>query len=82
MRPSELNILIAAVTNHFYCNLSEKEFINLGIFLSLLSKDMLSMEVVKKYAYGRKRKKSGSSRSRKKKKRNNWKSGIPGIVYN
>ncbi|GHU81006.1 hypothetical protein FACS1894191_7410 [Clostridia bacterium] len=47
MRPTELNALIASITNQLYCSLPEKDFRKLGIFLSLLSKDMLAMEVVR-----------------------------------
>lgn len=47
MRPSELNILIAIVTSYLYENLSNKEFVNLGVFLSILSREMLSMEALK-----------------------------------
>ena len=43
MNPCELNALIAAVTNQLWCSLSRTEFINLGILLSLISKDILSM---------------------------------------
>jgi len=47
MRPSELNIFIAIVTSYLYENLSEKEFTNLGVFLNILSREMLSMEALK-----------------------------------
>lgn len=46
MQASELNLLIAALTNHFHTTLKHDDFINLGIFLSLLSKDILAMEIV------------------------------------
>lgn len=47
MNPVELNTLITYMSNHLFCNLEEKEFFNLGIFLSLLSKEMLTMETVR-----------------------------------
>lgn len=47
MNPVELNTLITSISNHLFCNLKEREFFNLGIFLSLLSKEMLSMEAIR-----------------------------------
>lgn len=47
MNPVELNTLITAVTNYLYCSLPEKDFFNLGIFLSLLSRNILAMETVR-----------------------------------
>lgn len=47
MRPSELNILIAVATSYLYENMSDKEFFDLALFLSLLSKEMFSMEAIK-----------------------------------
>lgn len=47
MNPVELNTLITYMSNHLYTNLDEKEFFNLGVFLSLLSKEMLTMEAVR-----------------------------------
>ena len=47
MRPTELNLLLALTTNYLYTSLEEREFINLGIFLSLLSKEMLAMEAIR-----------------------------------
>ena len=47
MHPTELNAALAALTNHLYCTLSNREFLNLAILLSLLSKDMLSMEGIR-----------------------------------
>ena len=46
MNPCQLNASIALVTNHLYTNMSRDDFINLGIFLSMLSKDMLSMAAI------------------------------------
>ena len=43
MNPCQLNASIALITNHLYSNISRNDFINLGIFLSMLSKDMLAM---------------------------------------
>ena len=43
MNPTELNILMAAITNHFYTTLSREDFLNLAVFLSMVSKDMLAM---------------------------------------
>jgi hypothetical protein len=46
MRPCEINAAIAGITNYLYCRLSRKNFLNLGIFLSLLSKDILAMATI------------------------------------
>lgn len=46
MHPCELNAAIAALTNHLYCSLTKEQFVNLGILLSLVSKDILSMAAV------------------------------------
>ena len=43
MNPCQLNASIALITNHLYSNMPRDDFINLGIFLSMLSKDMLAM---------------------------------------
>ena len=43
MNPCQLNAAIAAITNHLYGRLKRDDFINLGILLSMLSKDILSM---------------------------------------
>jgi len=48
MKPPELNLLIASLTNYFYCELEERDFVNLGLFLSLLSRDMLAMETIRR----------------------------------
>lgn len=42
MDPCELNVLITALTNHFYTTLSKEEFICLSVFLNELSKSMFS----------------------------------------
>ena len=47
MRPTELNALLTLITNYLYTSLDEREFTNLGIFLSLLSKEMLAMEAIR-----------------------------------
>jgi len=47
MRPTELNVLLTLITNYLYTNLDEREFTNLGIFLSLLSKEILAMEAMR-----------------------------------
>lgn len=44
MRASELNIMLAVVTSYLFENMTEKEFFNLALFLSLLSKQMFAME--------------------------------------
>jgi len=46
MKPSELNILIAVATSYLFENISRREFFNLAVFLSLLSKEMLAMEAI------------------------------------
>ena len=43
INPCQLNAAIAAIANQLYCRMSREDFINLGIFLSMLSKDILSM---------------------------------------
>ena len=47
MRPTELNALLTVLVNSLYTGLEEREFLNLGIFFSLLSKEMLAMEAVR-----------------------------------
>ena len=47
MRPTEMNALLTVVTNYLYTSLDEKDYTNLGIFLSLLSKEMLAMEAIR-----------------------------------
>ncbi|MCL2841914.1 MAG: hypothetical protein FWE28_00405 [Oscillospiraceae bacterium] len=44
MRPTELNALTTVIVNYLYTSLEEREYTNLAIFLSLLSKEMLAME--------------------------------------
>lgn len=46
MTPPELNLAIAAITNHLYCTLSKEDFVNLGVLLNLISKDILSMAAI------------------------------------
>lgn len=47
MQPTELNLLLAVVTNYLYTSLTEKDFSNLAIFMSLLSREMLTMEALR-----------------------------------
>lgn len=47
MNPVMLKTLITYISNHFFCTLKEKDFFNLGLFLSLLSKEMLEMEAIR-----------------------------------
>ena len=47
MRPTELNALLTFLTNYLYTSLDEREFTNLGLFLSLLSREMLAMEAIR-----------------------------------
>ena len=47
MRPTEINALLTVVTNYLYTRLDEKDFTNLALILSLLSKDMLAMEAIR-----------------------------------
>ena len=47
MRPTELNALLTVFTNYLYVSLDERDFTNLAIFLSLLSKEMLAMEAIR-----------------------------------
>ena len=47
MRPTELNVLLTLITNYLYTSLDEREFTNLGLFLSLLSREMLAMEAIR-----------------------------------
>jgi len=39
--------LLTLLTNYLYSSLEEKEFLNLALFLSLLSKEMLAMEAIR-----------------------------------
>ena len=43
MNPCELNTMVAATANYLFASLSEQEFKRLTVFLSDLSKSMLSM---------------------------------------
>lgn len=47
MQPTDINLLLTIVTNSLYTTMAEKDFFNLAIFLSLLSKEMLAMEVIR-----------------------------------
>lgn len=47
MDPVMLNTILTYISNYLYSNLKEKEFFNLGLFLSLLSKEMLEMNVIR-----------------------------------
>jgi len=44
MRPTELNALITVIVNYLYTSLDEKDYTNLALLLSLLSKEMIAME--------------------------------------
>ena len=48
MNPCQLNASIALFTNHLYSNMSKEDFLNLGIVLSFLSKDMLEMAALER----------------------------------
>ncbi len=43
--PCELNVAIAALSNHFYSTLSREDFVFLSIFLRELSKSMIGMTI-------------------------------------
>ncbi|MCL2580133.1 MAG: hypothetical protein FWE32_08925 [Oscillospiraceae bacterium] len=43
INPCQLNAAIAAIANQLYCSMKRDDLINLGVFLSMLSKDILSM---------------------------------------
>lgn len=45
MDPCEMNMAIAALTNHFFTTLSKEDFICLSIFLRELSKSMIGTTV-------------------------------------
>jgi len=47
MRPTELNAILTVLVNYLYTNLDEKDFTNLALFLSLLSKEMFAMEAIR-----------------------------------
>ena len=49
LNPCQLNAAIAAATNQLYCSLSREDFISLGIILSMLSKDILSMAAIEEF---------------------------------
>jgi hypothetical protein len=51
MDPCELNVLIAAISNYFYTELSKDEFVCLGIFLNELSKSMIATALFHKLCY-------------------------------
>ncbi len=55
LNPCEMNMLIAALTNYFYTNLSEKDFICLSIFLRELSKSMIGTTVFDGLCYKEKK---------------------------
>lgn len=46
MGPAELKILIAIVTSYLYEKLTKTEFFNLALFLSILAKEMYTMEAL------------------------------------
>jgi hypothetical protein len=45
VNPAELNVLIMALTNHFFGALTKEEFACLSIFLNELSKSMFATAV-------------------------------------
>lgn len=45
MNPCQLNVIVTAITNHLYANLTKDQFFCLNIFLSELSKSMFSMSL-------------------------------------
>lgn len=47
MRPTELNAILTVIVNYLYTNLDEKDYTNLAVFLSLLSKEMFAMETLR-----------------------------------
>ena len=47
MSPCELNAMLALISNHFYTNLTEDQFLCLAVFLNELSKQMLAMPLYK-----------------------------------
>ncbi len=47
MNPVQLNTIITYFSNYLFCSLSDRSFYNMGLFLSLLSKEMLTMEAIK-----------------------------------
>ena len=47
MRPTELNAILMVIVNYLYTNLDEKDYTNLAVFLSLLSKEMFAMETLR-----------------------------------
>jgi hypothetical protein len=47
MNPAELNTLITALTNYFFCKLGKEDFFKLALFLSHLSKAMLAMQTMR-----------------------------------
>jgi len=47
MRPTELNAILTVIVNYLYTNLNEKDFTNLALFLSLLSKEMFALEAMR-----------------------------------
>jgi len=51
MDPCGLNVLIAAISNYFYTELSKDEFVCLGVFLNELSKSMISTALFHKLCY-------------------------------
>lgn len=52
MSPCELNLLIAAISNHLYTMLTLDKFLCLAVFLNELSKQMLAMPIFKELCNG------------------------------
>jgi hypothetical protein len=55
MDPVKMNTLITYVCNLLYCKLSERDYIKLGVFFSVLSKEMLTMDAMKELCEWEKR---------------------------
>lgn len=50
-----MNLLVAAITNHFYATLSKEDFVCLSIFLRELSKSMFTTSVFEEICQGDKK---------------------------
>ncbi len=48
MNPVELKTLITALNDYLFCKLGSEDFIKLALFFSILSKEMLSMEEMRR----------------------------------
>ncbi|MCL2057239.1 MAG: hypothetical protein FWH02_08500 [Oscillospiraceae bacterium] len=59
MDPRSLNAALTAITNYLYTKLSKRDFVNLGVLLSLLSKDILDMAAIEGLCIIEKQEKKG-----------------------